>query len=578
MTNANYDLTGLSVAQSKDSWHFGITTTATITGVAFGLYLDLDHVEGSGATSDPAGYQVSTIAAHRPEYAIYLYRTAGAFSADQVVIYRWTGSAWAFPQSLDDVGGVLTSTASYVEIAIPNTAIGMEQHTGSAALSLFTVPAAGGHAQDTVPSDPNVNYAVLDTGPGTTQLSRFTSVSERMNPAWPPTNATGDPTIFPSLPPFLWRWPKGAPWYGYHFQLSIDPLFTSVIVDVTAHVGGLNHVPSGYTHHNDAWGDNTYYWRARPIYDAGNAYRGAWSQPQRFERQGLVAQNLHTSVSFATPTFTWDMVEGAHFYEVQVDNDPGFASREAEAQTSRNAYTPQTALARGTYYWRVRVNRMDGVANDWTQPISFTLSLPTPTGLQHFPAGVVGRAPTLCWNPISATGSDGFPVLSAWRYSVQVSRGDPNFSALYDNADVEQSCWTPTKGYHDGTYYWRVAMVDGMGQLGEYSAPAQFTKQYPIATLLSPISAGTPTFTWTPVTGAARYQLEVSQSPTFASLYDQVTTDNTSYTPVKKYADQQTYYWRVAMVDYEGKPGEFNDQIVLIGDYPYRIYLPALQR
>ena len=41
--------------------------------------------------------------------------------------------------------------------------------------------------------------------------------------------------------------------------------------------------------------------------------------------------------------------------------------------------------------------------------------------------------------------------------SVQVSQ-DPNFSNIYDSVITNNNCWTPTKGYHDGTYYWHVAM------------------------------------------------------------------------------------------------------------------------
>jgi hypothetical protein len=593
MTDVNYDLTNLYAAQSKDYWYFGFDASPS-TSVTYTLYLDLDHVDNSGATSDARNYNVTAIPAHRPEYAIYLLYT-GAFSADGVAIYHWNGSGWDTPQLLSDVGGALTASGGYVEIQVPNTAIGMGQTTGSATLSLFSALAGGGHAQDTVPSDPNVAYTTPDGGPAATILSRFTSVSEHITPSTPLTNIAGDPTLWPSIPPFFWHFPVDATWYGYQFQAATDPQFTSVTWDYTLYATSAAAsplIPPVHAYNDqDLLGDNTYYWRVRPIYNNTASQRGAWSQASRFERQGLVPQNLQASVSFATPTFTWDMVEGARSYDLQVDGDPNFGSADISINTAQNSYTPIVTLDKGTYYWRVRVRRYGGsassssdIVNDWTAPQTFTLTLPQPTGLTSYPAGVVSRAPTLCWTPLIAS-SGNEAVLAAWKYRVQVSR-DNTFSTLYNNTDssvttvgTEQACWTPTKGYEDGTYYWRVAMKDGNDRLGDYSAPAQFTKEYPVTTLVSPTSgssaAETPTFVWTPVNGAASYKLEVSTSPTFSPLYDSVTTNNTRYTPTKVYANQN-YYWRVAIVDDDGKTGPFNTATIIVNPYPYAVYLPLV--
>jgi hypothetical protein len=134
--------------------------------------------------------------------------------------------------------------------------------------------------------------------------------------------------------------------------------------------------------------------------------------------------------------------------------------------------------------------------------------------------------------------------------------------------DTEQACWTPTKGYDDGGFYWRVAALDGEGKLGSYSAAVEFTKQYPAPILLSPAhgipSATTPTFTWTPVTGAASYKLEISLVLTFSPLYDSATTNNTGFTPAKKYETEKIYYWRVAMLDKDKKAGPFTGDQVMV--------------
>ena len=64
--------------------------------------------------------------------------------------------------------------------------------------------------------------------------------------------------------------------------------------------------------------------------------------------------------------------------------------------------------------------------------------------------------------------------------------------------------------------------------------------------------------------GAAKYKLEVSQFPTFSPTYESITTANTRYTPTKTYATSKTYYWRVAIIDYEGKVGPFVGSTIIL--------------
>lgn len=575
MSNPNYDLTDLYAVQAKDYWFFGWRAYPG-DDMTYGLYLDLDHTESADTAGDARGLNIATIPAHRPEYAIYVLRSDGVFTASQVAIYRRTGDTWAAPVTFEEVGGKVyySSTLQYLELQTPSTAIGMDETTGSAAVALFSARAAGGHAQDTIPSDPNVAYTSPSASAEVTTLSRFTSVSERLTLAAPPTNATGDPTVWPSVGPFFWHLPVGVflnAWCGYQFQAALDPLFTQPVWDYTMRLDRAIYSPPSHTRDWDLTGDNTYYWRVRPAYDPisiSRNHRGAWSQGWRFERQGFVPQNPRTSVTFATPTFSWDMVEGAESYDLQVDDDPGFGSPAVSIRTTRIAYTPTDTLAQARYYWRVRVVRKGNVINDWSAVQSFVLTPPEPANLSHEPAGTVARAPTLCWSPVVAS-AGGEAVFAAWKYRVQVSR-EPTFSTAYDTTDTEQACWTPTKGYDDGMYYWRVAVIDGSGRVAAFSPAAIFTKQYPLAALVSPADgsalAETPTFIWQPAEGAAKYKLEVSLFGTFSPIMETVTTNNTRYTSTRTYNLGKNYYWRVAMIDRDGKQGPFAQSTVVL-DY-----------
>jgi hypothetical protein len=497
-----------------------------------------------------------------------------------VAIYAWEGSAWGSPQFLNTIiNGDLFWDGAYLEIQVPNTVIGMDPTTGSYALSLMSFPAAEGSSpQDSVPSDPNV--------PGSALLSRFTSVSDKMMAITPPNNSEGDPTTYSSIHPFSWEQPTGSngstPWAGQNVEVNLDPLFTG---DPAAELNVVATIPY-LSSNTNAWnkdflGDNTYYWRVQARYlDGSTPIFGAWSEPRKLERTGFVPQNLQESVTFATPTFTWDLVEGAESYDVALDDDPNFGSPKVW-NTTHNSLTPTEALANGTYYWRVRIRRWGSVINEWSQVESFTLDLPKPTGLQpHDPdeLSVIRTTPTLCWQPLIAE-TDGNPVLAAYEYRVEVSKGDPTFSTIYERVDTQQSCWTPTKGYDDGKYYWRVAMIDGQG---DFSDTAEFTKQYPITTLISPLSGAAitdiPTFVWTPVQGAASYKLEISKNSTFSPIYDSIITDNTRYTS-RKVFDEFTpnYFWRVAMIDDDNKYGPFNDATIILGG-ENQVYLPLMLR
>jgi len=582
---ADYDLTSLQAAQSSGFWYFGFHVPASPTqDVTYALYLDLDHQDNSGATSDARGYNATTIPAYRPEYAIYVLQEAGSFTADKVYLYHWNGSGWdILVKVLSSIGGRLNKTGSYVEIELPSTAIGYQDTTGSYAVSLFSLPAcsvppcSGQQPQDSVPSDPTI--------PGTGPISRFSNVTERMNLSMPPNNAGVDPSVFSSVLPFFWDWPVLSPWSGAFMEAHLDSAFSSVIANYELTSNGGFYAGTSHAWGTDLRGDNTYYWRVRPRYRPtlvnGSLYNGVWSQGWSFERQGFVPQNLQASVTFATPTFSWDMVEGAESYDLQVSTDFNFGTTAININTRQNSYTGLNTLANASYYWRVSVHRNGNVTNNWTANQSFTLALPTPTGLNHNPPGVVGRAPTLCWTPLIVNDAGDNPVLAAWKYRIQVST-EHGFSSIFDNIDTEQSCWTPTKGYADGEYYWHVAMIDGEGKVGNYSAYQTFTKQYPITTLVSPTSGasigGTPTFVWTPVNGAAKYKLEVSLFPTFSPTVDSVTTDNTRYTPIKTYAFPNTYYWRVSIVDSDGKVGPWVGATIILDPTPYRLYLPLIKR
>jgi hypothetical protein len=405
-----------------------------------------------------------------------------------------------------------------------------------------------------------------------------------MNLIYPPNTATGDPTTIASVLPFYWDWPTGSnsstPFAGCILQVDKDQDYSDpheATFKITSNTSYFSENNVSLT--SDIVGDQPYYWRVQPRYwiTGLSEVLGAWTSGWSFRRLGLTPQNLNTSVTFATPTFSWDMVEGAQIYHLQVATDPNFGNRVIDDTTAMNSYTPENTLAQGLYYWRVHVSRYSNIENDWSEVQQFSLSLPKPTGLTP-DLEIVHYAPTMCWDPLVGF-DNGEPVFTAWKYHVQVSL-DPSFGTTYDQIDTYNNCWTPKVGYQDGTFYWRVALIDGNGRSGSYSLTATFTKQYPGTTLISPLSGSmpaTPTFIWTPVDGAHTYVFEVSLFSTFSPLRDSIETINTQFTPTITYQANKAYYWRVAIRDRNGKQGPFTDATFIIG-LGYHTFIPSIKK
>lgn len=565
-----FDLTTLYSSQSQYYWYFGFDANPSPTNMTYALYIDLDNAHGSGAVSPPDGrnYLVSTVPEHQPEFAIYVDVIDGIINPQNTWVFARNGSSWGIGQKFSDIAGDVYASGGYVELKVPNAAIGMSQETSSASLVLFSVNPSDGLVQDTVPSNPGA----LENG----LLSRFSAVSERMNLVYPPSTNTGDPTRVTSVQPFYWDWPTGdngaTPFVGSVVQVDQDETYSPPHDAMFQKLTNTSYFSENNgTLLTDIVGDNIYYWRVQPRYfleghpEALGTWVGGWS----FNRHGFTAQNLATSVTFATPSFSWDTAEGAGTYRLQVATDPDFITTVIDITTQMNSFTPPDTLAPGLYYWRIQIKRFGNIENDWSEVKQFALSLPTPTGLAPDDGIALHTVPTFCWDPLVSY-INAEPVLTAWRYSIQVST-DSDFSNLYDSIETDNNCWTSTMGYNDGTYYWRVAMFDGMGRIGPYSSTATFTKEFPSTTPVSPLGgiiSTTPTFIWTPVDGAAAYLLEVSKSATFSPIYDSVNTINTQYTPTKIYETDTQYHWRVAIKDWDGNQGPFTDATIGVDTSP----------
>ena len=186
----DFDLVTLYVTQDATTWYFGFSSRANHTTMAFELYINT--TAGQGATTDPVGNYVVPMAAHRPEFAVYMAHNGlqppGRYDLNDTIsaatAYKWNqaGGAWGAPVSVTDpsVGGLFAYSGykfdvgeGFVEVALPKAYLNDAQ---SLSLQLFTVGDVASHAQDSVYSDPNVAFASPDWSTTPTTLSAMTVV------------------------------------------------------------------------------------------------------------------------------------------------------------------------------------------------------------------------------------------------------------------------------------------------------------------------------------------------------------------------------------------------------------------
>ncbi|MDP9294087.1 MAG: isoprenylcysteine carboxylmethyltransferase family protein [Actinomycetota bacterium] len=271
----------------------------------------------------------------------------------------------------------------------------------------------------------------------------------------------------------------------------------------------------------------------------------------------------------AVPAFRWAGVRGAAKYEFQLSADPGFKSivlgqGKGSFQTSNRYATVDKTLADGDYFWRVRaINKRDR-AGRWSRVRSISkawtsrprLVSPSDGGSVTYPSTPL----VLRWDPVPR----------AYKYLVQIAT-DPSLahSALGDRTpriETSGSSFALPGALAPGRYYWAITPLDGEKHPGVRSSVSAFDWSWPTGTTarvtdLNPdLRVFDPQFSWDPVPGAARYQVEVNPSEDWA-VGSRVCCDEaaigTSLSP-RRLLPNNTYFWRVRALDPDGNAGSWN--------------------
>jgi hypothetical protein len=214
--------------------------------------------------------------------------------------------------------------------------------------------------------------------------------------------------------------------------------------------------------------------------------------------------NGKSSLRVTSVTFSWDEMEGAKKYQIQVDTQENFKGArllsEVDKDTTYTLDEIPSAYQGIPLYWRVRVYEQEPYRSNWSDKWSFSTQLaegqwnPFVGDVSAAPSpGATGvpLVPTFAWNQADwATGYD-FEIALDSAFTI------PGWSLTGKNA-LKTSVYTAEHELeYSTTYYWRVRAISGSSQsewaVGVFTTMAEPTTPPP------PTPQPTPTLTVEPI-------------------------------------------------------------------------------
>jgi len=349
-----------------------------------------------------------------------------------------------------------------------------------------------------------------------------------------------------SFPAITWGAVAGAA--NYEYQISADPGFASIILG-SGTGKGTSTTYSTAAALDAAVPDGTYFWRVRAV-DAKDNF-GPWSPSRRIVKKWSDAPQIlaptRSSVSWPSSPLVlrWSAVPYAVSYIVTIATDRSLSNQvlgsAAQPQvTQGTVFALPSSLGPGQYYWTVTPEDAEGYRGTPSRIASVTWKWPTSTK----PAVTNVNPNPQVFDPVFSW----TPVRGASQYQVEVNSAQ-DFPAgsqwCCTNSTIGTSL-SPTQDLGNATYYWRVRAVDAQGDAGAWNDGPSFTKAFDsapptIANLTmsdvngnaiagAPVVTDTPIVTWSPVPGAARYEVQIAPYSSLGCDWSKVSTDETAST------------------------------------------------
>ncbi len=355
-------------------------------------------------------------------------------------------------------------------------------------------------------------------------------------------------------------WSTAARAASYHLQVSTSRNFSTRILDEPGLAGtSLEATGLHYT--------TKYHWRVRASNTAGNS---PWSSKRSFttelapvtppEAPTLVSPSDGATGVTVSPTLTWNSVNGADSYRLQVATDASFAN----VIFSQSGLTGTSHQVTGLdnevqYHWRVQASNAGG-AGPWSAGRNFTteqapVTQPTAPMLVNPQDRATGEGIKLTFTWNTSSGAD------TYHLQVSTSKKFVKPKRVIDEPTIAGTSFDAAGLQYATTYYWRVRAGNVAGD-SPWSAAHSFTTEQSEAgriaapPLVDPVNGSANVSTsvlliWARAGGASGYHLQVSAQDDFSRLLvDEGDLAGTSY-EVEDLDRETTYYWRLRAGNYQ---------------------------
>ncbi|MBX3042098.1 MAG: T9SS type A sorting domain-containing protein [Candidatus Kapabacteria bacterium] len=329
-----------------------------------------------------------------------------------------------------------------------------------------------------------------------------------------------------------WNAVSGATDYDY--QIATDAGFNTIVASNNG-VAGLTAAYAGFVN------NTKYYWRARANNAEGtSAYSSAFAFTTLLGNVTLATPaNNATQVSL-NPTLTWNALEGATNYHLQVSTNSGFTAIVYENTAVGGTSQALTNLnGKTNYFWRVKgynANNEGGFSSTFL--FTTELSKVNLTSPANGAQGIIAASGTLNWQ--AQGGATGYDLL--------VSKNS-NLSSPVINTSTVSASYNYAGLDNDATYYWAVRSKDSEG-VGPYSDTWSFGTQIPAPTLLTPANGAVNVVlqgnaTWNAVAGATSYEIQIATDAAFTNILFQQSGINGTTVAYTGLDNAKLHYWRV---------------------------------
>lgn len=333
-----------------------------------------------------------------------------------------------------------------------------------------------------------------------------------------------------------WQMTSGST--GFDLVFSPDPNFVN---NVTSYQGlTTNSQTFSVPNHN-----TMYYWKVTSLNtNCTSEESSTYSFKTGYAKTDINTPTNNITCQPLNTMFTWDAVNQASKYRIQVSKDSSFVGDAVVFNVNNitsTSYTLQLPSALTEYYWRVRADDTLNYGR-WSEIWKLTTSLYTPDLASPADAATeVSIGALLEWTSVNST----------TRYWVQVSK-DAQFTPsaiIVDNDTLTNNSLLVVLPDYNTNYWWRVSSTFNECWSG-FSEAYNFKSQKGYPDLTYPANGSTDEqlqfqFLWNEVFNATSYDVQISLNPNFTTLFKIRNGVPTNNWGVNGLQPNSVHYWRV---------------------------------